>query len=878
MPDAHVTQKAPTTLSTTAVRETVEARRSTTATVPRSGLHHLPPAGFNLANVRVEPPAPVQAMSPLIAAALTQGQPLDGTPFGLGARAGGREQVRVHDHPAGHRAAAGVGARAFTVGRDIVFGAGQYAPATWAGQGLLAHELLHVAAGDAGLSRDPLTIEDIDALLATNEATAASSTSPEQIAALFKERQALSDDRKLAPHRKPAAPPPVLRSLFAPVQTVPLLEDAIKDYEEKHPDKRFPRPWKTDGGGSNSGDLTWLGGQPAWAQGMKLWTDNKGGMSIYSPDTGLSTWDRDGKPIGLPAPGEEKIKRILRGTSYLQANGGKRLVDGKLLDDVEWKQHIEDEKQKLIPDAQQRVDFLAGGIKAWNETQDGFAYLASVPSHALGGVSLDDPDRILKTTRQDLAIALHEMDKAQTPEELEEAEAHVRSAIARGGSSFSHHQDKVSVGADRTITSIKVGAGVATAVVAAPLAATYGAGTVTLSAVGGGAVLGGGFSVARQGAEIYDGTRKKISWGEAAEGSAMGGALALFPEFAPVMMGVGVSSAADEFSQGHYATGSFDLGFSLLPLGIEGVSTGELPGKNLGRTLVLKTVMGVEDARGWTRTPDLPSRAQVQMVDLAGGSSSRSGGTSVPGEAPTSWGFVGPGDPVPVGRDGGQISYKPVEGSPMIVLGGDGGAPTLKLHLNWEPSGAGASKPDVPVSLDAAAPIAPAPEFVPGRYADQGPHNRQAMRDALTDSPGDATSKTLPKKSDPNVSRADRRPAPGTGYDQGGVPIFDNVMVYETQLPKELALGTGDYANVSSESLYTSQMRAATRDLRTLIAEGKMNYPFTPSQLADIQAGRPKIEGFTWEHSGTRIGRMQLVPEDPHATTRHVGGGAMWHR
>src|SRR5262249_36509684 len=37
-----------------------------------------------------------------------------------------------------------IDAQAYTVGQDIVFGAGQYAPSTPAGQRLLAHELAHV--------------------------------------------------------------------------------------------------------------------------------------------------------------------------------------------------------------------------------------------------------------------------------------------------------------------------------------------------------------------------------------------------------------------------------------------------------------------------------------------------------------------------------------------------------------------------------------------------------------------------------------------------------------------------------------------------------------------------------------------------------------
>ncbi|MGB8510859.1 MAG: DUF4157 domain-containing protein, partial [Pyrinomonadaceae bacterium] len=52
--------------------------------------------------------------------------------------------VRVHSGEEAARSAGGVDALAYTVGRDIVFGAGQYAPGTTAGKSLLAHELAHV--------------------------------------------------------------------------------------------------------------------------------------------------------------------------------------------------------------------------------------------------------------------------------------------------------------------------------------------------------------------------------------------------------------------------------------------------------------------------------------------------------------------------------------------------------------------------------------------------------------------------------------------------------------------------------------------------------------------------------------------------------------
>jgi hypothetical protein len=52
--------------------------------------------------------------------------------------------VRVHSGSQAADAARAVGARAFTVGRDVVFGTGEYSPDTLAGRHLLAHELTHV--------------------------------------------------------------------------------------------------------------------------------------------------------------------------------------------------------------------------------------------------------------------------------------------------------------------------------------------------------------------------------------------------------------------------------------------------------------------------------------------------------------------------------------------------------------------------------------------------------------------------------------------------------------------------------------------------------------------------------------------------------------
>jgi hypothetical protein len=61
--------------------------------------------------------------------------------------------VRIYRDTAAQAAAASLGAHAFTLGQDIVFGAGQYAPERAEGRRLLAHELAHVERRLAGADR-----------------------------------------------------------------------------------------------------------------------------------------------------------------------------------------------------------------------------------------------------------------------------------------------------------------------------------------------------------------------------------------------------------------------------------------------------------------------------------------------------------------------------------------------------------------------------------------------------------------------------------------------------------------------------------------------------------------------------------------------------
>jgi hypothetical protein len=93
----------------------------------------------------VNPAATVSAPSTVHDVVNSTGQPLDRTTRTFMESRFDRDfsRVRVHHDARATRSAAAVNALAYTVGQDIVFGAGQYAPASTAGRELLAHELAH---------------------------------------------------------------------------------------------------------------------------------------------------------------------------------------------------------------------------------------------------------------------------------------------------------------------------------------------------------------------------------------------------------------------------------------------------------------------------------------------------------------------------------------------------------------------------------------------------------------------------------------------------------------------------------------------------------------------------------------------------------------
>jgi hypothetical protein len=106
-----------------------------------------PGAAEGAAAAAASPPVAAGAPEQGVARApASTGRPLDPAAQARMGSAFGTDfsDVRVHAGPAGQALASREHARAVTIGRDISFAAGRYAPGTPAGDALLAHELAHV--------------------------------------------------------------------------------------------------------------------------------------------------------------------------------------------------------------------------------------------------------------------------------------------------------------------------------------------------------------------------------------------------------------------------------------------------------------------------------------------------------------------------------------------------------------------------------------------------------------------------------------------------------------------------------------------------------------------------------------------------------------
>lgn len=104
-------------------------------------------------------PARSNTVPPIVHEALrSPGQPLDRATRAFMEPRFGHDfsRVRIHTDGLAAESANAVAAHAYTVGGDIVFGTGRYAPGSENGRRLLAHELVHVIQQDAGTGLETL--------------------------------------------------------------------------------------------------------------------------------------------------------------------------------------------------------------------------------------------------------------------------------------------------------------------------------------------------------------------------------------------------------------------------------------------------------------------------------------------------------------------------------------------------------------------------------------------------------------------------------------------------------------------------------------------------------------------------------------------------
>lgn len=156
----------------------------------------------------------------------SSGQPLDAPTRAFMESRFGHDfsQVRVHTDERAARSARAVHALAYTVGREVVFGAGQYAPERAAGRRLLAHELTHVVqqAGNAALQSESGCETEADR--AAESIAAGGTAAPRFGAPVAMQRQdgpaASSDDERQAQRAEMACDIPALCRLRRTAPTV----------------------------------------------------------------------------------------------------------------------------------------------------------------------------------------------------------------------------------------------------------------------------------------------------------------------------------------------------------------------------------------------------------------------------------------------------------------------------------------------------------------------------------------------------------------------------------------------------------------------------------------------------------------------------------
>jgi 3D (Asp-Asp-Asp) domain-containing protein len=124
-------------------------------------------------------------------------------------------RVRVHAGAGAAESAKAVGASAYTVGANIVFGSGQFAPSTFTGRQLLAHELAHTiqqgGSGQVGTGNLEITAHDHPSepqadQIARSVMNGSPSPHPVRVNPLIQRQKVLGEEPPPAKDTKPAFP------------------------------------------------------------------------------------------------------------------------------------------------------------------------------------------------------------------------------------------------------------------------------------------------------------------------------------------------------------------------------------------------------------------------------------------------------------------------------------------------------------------------------------------------------------------------------------------------------------------------------------------------------------------------------------------------
>lgn len=101
---------------------------------------------------------------------------------------------------------------------------------------------------------------------------------------------------------------------------------------------------------------------------------------------------------------------------------------------------------------------------------------------------------------------------------------------------------------------------------------------------------------------------------------------------------------------------------------------------------------------------------------------------------------------------------------------------------------------------------------------------------------------------------------------EGYFPDFGEYTVFNMVLPKQLVKASD-----------AEQMKHCSKQLRASIKKNpSFALKFNAGQLVAINSGKQKIPGYTWHHSESKVGGMDLVETKIHKEAVHDGGVAFW--